>query len=425
MKVFRESQKYPGYLISNTGEVKDIITSRTVEHFSFRGADHVRIFHKGKKIIAEVARMILHAFSPLQSPEVMDRVWRHEYLDGDKKHPDLDNLRWVGPERPIPHPLNTEYFFIPEYTGYLFNKEGKILNGKTGATIPATFIEDSYACCSLMSDRGKYGSVNIHRLLMLTFKPIFFKGKKWLVNHLNGNKWDFTLDNLEWTDYSGNNQHASMTGLKTDNKPVKLYDILTGNEELIYSMAECARRFGKKTERVWDYLHNAPDKIRFGHYLVKWADDERPWPHFTAEDCFIPDNGRPKPMLLKMISTGEIIEVASAIEAEKVTGIKMGTIRYYVKNKIPRAKNGWMFKDAHDREPWLDNSAEQLFYRAGKPPERKNNFRVINTLTGESMIAKGMLEVSKIIGIDSRTIHYHLRRSVDGKRCKHFIIEKE
>lgn len=82
-------------------------------------------------------------------------------------------------------------------------KKGKILK-------PSINGEGYYAVT--LSKESKRQVRSIHRLLALAFlsNP---KGKR-EVNHINGNKHDNRLENLEWVSSSENRKHAWDTGLK-------------------------------------------------------------------------------------------------------------------------------------------------------------------------------------------------------------------
>ena len=59
---------------------------------------------------------------------------------------------------------------------------------------------------------GKVNMHLVHRLIAVNFIPN--PKNKPAINHKNGIKTDNRLDNIEWSTYSDNNQHAYNTGLK-------------------------------------------------------------------------------------------------------------------------------------------------------------------------------------------------------------------
>lgn len=65
-----------------------------------------------------------------------------------------------------------------------------------------------------MSDDGKRHRYSVHRLILENFKPVENMDKM-QVNHIDGNKWNNKLSNLEWVTCSENNKHAHKIGLKS------------------------------------------------------------------------------------------------------------------------------------------------------------------------------------------------------------------
>ena len=66
---------------------------------------------------------------------------------------------------------------------------------------------------------GKQYTKTIHRLLMIAFYP---ENVKDTVNHIDGNKKNNNIDNLEWCTYSENMLHALDTGLNNCSQGVDL-----------------------------------------------------------------------------------------------------------------------------------------------------------------------------------------------------------
>jgi hypothetical protein len=63
-----------------------------------------------------------------------------------------------------------------------------------------------------LGSRGKYKTCTVHRLIALAYIPNPMN--KATVNHIDGDKTNIDMRNLEWATYSENNMHALKTGLK-------------------------------------------------------------------------------------------------------------------------------------------------------------------------------------------------------------------
>ena len=98
-----------------------------------------------------------------------------------------------------------------EYEGFKVDDEGNVY-GKRGNILKGGIDRCGYkeVCLSL---KGKQKSVLVHRLILKTFKPCD-NMEKLDVNHINGNKLDNRLINLEWCTRSENIKHSYKNGLQ-------------------------------------------------------------------------------------------------------------------------------------------------------------------------------------------------------------------
>lgn len=102
---------------------------------------------------------------------------------------------------------------------YFVNDLGQVRGGKTGKILKPNKHRGGYRVVHLRHG-GKRSAKYVHRLVA----EAFLENKNWLkeVNHLNFDRTDNRLSNLEWCDRSRNVNHAILAGR---NKNVKRHDI--------------------------------------------------------------------------------------------------------------------------------------------------------------------------------------------------------
>lgn len=90
---------------------------------------------------------------------------------------------------------------------YSINTQGLVFNTKTNKILKSSIMNTGYVRVSL------YGKTKtLHRLLAIAFidNPNNLK----CINHIDGNKQNNSLTNLEWCTYSSNMQHSFDIGLR-------------------------------------------------------------------------------------------------------------------------------------------------------------------------------------------------------------------
>lgn len=110
------------------------------------------------------------------------------------------------------------------YDDYFINKSGTILNCKrsTPRIMKPTKKQNGYYQIGLRDKNGDRKHYHIHRLVASTF--IKNKGGKKYVNHIDGDKSNNNINNLEWVTQSENTIHAYENDLINGVlKPCKLY----------------------------------------------------------------------------------------------------------------------------------------------------------------------------------------------------------
>ena len=99
---------------------------------------------------------------------------------------------------------------IPIEKNYEISPDGIIRNIKT-KKIKSQYIGSTGYYMITISHNNKSKPHRVHRLLMITYKENPKNYKE--INHIDGNKLNNSIDNLEWCDHLANMKHAFMMGL--------------------------------------------------------------------------------------------------------------------------------------------------------------------------------------------------------------------
>lgn len=101
--------------------------------------------------------------------------------------------------------VNEAWMKVRGFPNYSISSTGKIRNDTNGYIRKQRFDKDGYLTCMLY-DHQKMKNVKVHRLVADAF--ILNPDNKPQVNHINGDKTDNRVSNLEWCTSSENQIHA-------------------------------------------------------------------------------------------------------------------------------------------------------------------------------------------------------------------------
>ena len=112
---------------------------------------------------------------------------------------------------------NNLYYDVPRYIGRLkISKDGQLYSMISNKILKPHKMPNGYIAYSIMMNNPRKTKTEyLHRLLAETFIPN--PDNKATVNHIDGNKENNSLDNLEWCTQSENNLHAIKNNLRIPN----------------------------------------------------------------------------------------------------------------------------------------------------------------------------------------------------------------
>lgn len=227
---------YPKYEINKLGQVRNAQTELILKpQHQTTGVVYVIVTDKsGKRHYPHIERLVAEMFLINTNPAKYTTI-RH--IDGDLNNCCVENLIWAEDEAiKEMHIVDGQekaedyYVFYPltEFPDsmYEINKMGQIRNRKSQKILKGT-IKDGYLAYTLLIDK-KVVFRFAHIMVARQFIPN--PDKKTIVNHIDENRANPCIDNLEWTTPSentlyGNAQTKANLGRK---KPINEYT-LDGN----------------------------------------------------------------------------------------------------------------------------------------------------------------------------------------------------
>ena len=158
---------------------------------------------------------------------------------------------------------------IERAPNYEINQFGQVRNKTTLLILKQKIDRYGYLTIGLCNNKRKIYPT-IHRLLALAFIPNPNNYPQ--VNHIDGNKLNNNLSNLEWISASGNVLHALDNDLYKNARHVIVKDIKTNKIERYLSLKEFSKKINVYSNVIVPYIKNSEKNPFLNRYIIKIED---------------------------------------------------------------------------------------------------------------------------------------------------------
>ena len=165
-----------------------------------------------------------------------------------------------------------EYIPIKGFPKYGITKTGKVLRLSDLKEMSLTRGNDYYNI-RLRDEKHRTHCLNIHRLVAEAYIPN--PENKATVNHIDGDKLNNNVDNLEWCTVQENTIHAYETGLSSLNNFIEVTNIITGKVETYRSIKMVAKVIDLTPRILISYIKHSNEHPIRGIYKLRVLDETR------------------------------------------------------------------------------------------------------------------------------------------------------
>lgn len=239
---------YDGYFISEDGKIlsKKFKNPKILTHqFSNAQKDKqpsitLTINKKAKKLRV----VFLVALTFIDNPNQYNLI---KYKDGNILNIHRNNLEWS--DNPFDSEENWEV--VKNFPNYEICEKG-VRNINTKIMLIPSITVSGYPYHHLVKTVNDKELVYLHVLMAKQYIPNPLNLPE--VNHINGDKMDFSSKNLEWVTEKQNSQHAHDTGLIPSKRKGKQVELLNENNEVI--------KIFSSIKETSDFVGESRDKIK-------------------------------------------------------------------------------------------------------------------------------------------------------------------
>lgn len=296
---------------------------------------------------------------------------------------------------------------------YKVTADGSVLNIETQQWLSGSVNPDGYVHYRLTDDGGRTTTVGRHRLVAeFHYGPAPYSDS--VVNHLNGVKGDDRPENLEWTTYRGNAEHAGALGLTDKCLPVSTRSVSTGEINHYPSAISAARTLGLSKDAILWRLKGDEGRVYPEGLQYRIRDDSRTWSGQLTSQY-----GRSKTVLVFDTRDGRVYRFESQLEVASYLGVSSATVSTAITAGDQRLMNGvFLIKLESDTTPWRS---------VIDPMRESGRTRPVVTIDSENKetVYASAKECAEAMGLNPTTLNERLKSSgskvfKDGYRYRYY-----
>ena len=243
--VWKQINQYNNYSVSNTGFIKNNITQRILKPYLRNGYNSINLCTNNTKKTYNIHSVVAQHF--LDKPSI-DKKYVVNHKDEVKTNNHVDNLEYITYKENTMYSMTSkrtknlkifelsDFIDIPKYTDYMISKSGDIYSKNIKRLCRYTIIPSGYHKVKIKSDNSMYKDLYIHVIVAMAYLN-YIPHNNYVINHIDGNKGNNNLNNLEIVTQKDNMKHSIL--INNDNIFRRgVYYINNNNESVSYISAK-------------------------------------------------------------------------------------------------------------------------------------------------------------------------------------------